>query len=355
MGHRKATVRIDVGSVPMGSGNPIIVQSMTNTDTADVAGTLKQIRRLELAGCELIRVAVPDEAAAGALPEIKEGMTVPLVADIHFDHRLALMALKTGADKVRINPGNIGSRRKVEEVIRAAQDRGVPIRVGVNAGSLEKRLLRKHGGHSTPEALVESVIGHVGLLEELGFRHIVISAKASDVVRTVETYRLLSQRFDYPLHLGISEAGTPRSGTIKSAVGLGILLEEGIGDTIRVSLAADPVEEVRVAYEILKSLGLREHGPIVIACPTCARTQIDVAGIAEQVEEQIADLKCSLKVAVMGCPVNGPGEAREADVGLAGGRGMALLFRKGKVVGKVREEDMVRVLVDEVKKLKSAE
>ncbi len=351
MGHRKPTVRIDVDSVPMGSGNSIVVQSMTNTDTADVAGTLKQIRRLELAGCELIRVAVPDEAAAGVLPAIKKGMTVPLVADIHFDHRLALMALKAGADKVRINPGNIGSRRKVEEVVRAAQDRGVPIRVGVNAGSLEKRLLRASGGHATAEALVESVIGHVGLLEELGFRNIVISAKASDVVRTVETYRLLSQRFDYPLHLGVSEAGTARSGTVKSSVGLGILLEEGIGDTIRVSLAGDPVEEVRVAYEILKSLGLREHGPIVIACPTCGRTQIDVAGIATEVEEQIADLKCSLKVAVMGCGVNGPGEAREADVGLAGGRGEAVLFRKGKVVGKVREEDMVRVLVEEVRRL----
>jgi len=351
MNRRRTTMNIMVGSVPLGDGHPIVVQSMTNTATADVAATLKQIRRLELAGCEMIRVAVPDEAAAGALPQMKKGMSIPLVADIHFDHRLALMALKAGVDKVRINPGNIGSRRKVEEVVQAAEDRGVPIRVGVNAGSLEKRLLREHGGHATPEALAESAADHVAILEEMGFRSIVISAKASDVVRTVATYRLLADRFDYPLHLGVSEAGTVRSGTIKSAVGLGVLLEEGIGDTIRVSLAGNPVEEVRVAYEILKSLGLREHGPIVIACPTCARAQIDVARIAAEVEENIADLKCSVKVAVMGCGVNGPGEAREADVGVAGGRGEAVLFRKGKVVGKVREGEMVRVLVEEVQRL----
>jgi len=351
MDGRKRSRRIDIGSVPLGAGHPIAVQSMTNTDTADIAGTLKQIRRLELVGCELIRVAVPDEAAAEALPEIKKGMTVPLVADIHFDHRLAMMALRAGVDKVRINPGNIGARWKVKEVVQAAEDRQVPIRIGVNAGSLEKRLLRAHDGHATAEALVESAAGHVSILEDLGFRRIVISAKASDVLRTVATCRLLSERFDYPLHLGVSEAGTVRSGTIKSAVGLGILLEEGIGDTIRVSLAGDPVEEVRVGYEILKSLGLREHGPIIIACPTCARAQIDVARIAAEVEEQIADLKGSVKVAVMGCGVNGPGEAREADVGVAGGRGETVLFRKGKVVGKVREGDMVGVLVEEVRRL----
>jgi (E)-4-hydroxy-3-methylbut-2-enyl-diphosphate synthase len=350
MHHRQKTMRIQVGSVPLGDGHPIVVQSMTNTETTDVAGTLKQIRRLELAGCELIRVAVPDKKAAQSLPEIKRGMSVPLVADIHFDYRLALMALDAGVDKVRINPGNIGPRRKVKEIVQAAEDRGVPVRVGVNAGSLEKRLLRKHGGHATPEALAESAAGHVNILEDLGFRRIVISAKASDVNRTVETYRRLSERFDYPLHLGVSEAGTVRSGTIKSAVGLGILLEEGIGDTIRISLAGDPVEEVRVGYEILKSLGLREHGPIVIACPTCARAQIDVARIAAEVEERIADLKGSIKVAVMGCGVNGPGEAREADVGVAGGRGQTVLFRKGKVVGKVKEEEMVEVLVEEVRR-----
>jgi (E)-4-hydroxy-3-methylbut-2-enyl-diphosphate synthase len=351
MDHRKSTIKIDVGSVPLGEGNPIVVQSMTNTDTRDVSATLKQIRRLELAGCEIIRVAVPDEAAAEVLPEIRKGMRVPLVADIHFDHRLALMALKAGVDKLRINPGNIGPRWKVKEVVEAAEDRGVPIRIGVNAGSLEKRLLRQHGGHATPKALVESVDGHVGILQESGFRRIVISAKASDVLRTAAIYRLLSERFDYPLHLGVSEAGTVRSGTIKSSVGLGILLEEGIGDTIRVSLAGDPVEEVRVGFEILKALGLREHGPVVIACPTCARAQIDVARIAAQVEEQIADLKGSIKVAVMGCGVNGPGEAREADVGVAGGKGETVMFRKGRVVGKVREEDMVGVLVEEVRRL----
>jgi (E)-4-hydroxy-3-methylbut-2-enyl-diphosphate synthase len=280
-------------------------------------------------------------------------MTVPLVADIHFDHRLALAALENGADKIRINPGNIGAAWKVKEVVQAAQDRGVTIRVGVNAGSLEKRLLREHGGHATPEALVESAAGHVAILEGLGFERIVISAKASDVLRTIETYRGLSQRFDYPLHLGVSESGTVRSGTIRSAVGIGLLLEEGIGDTIRVSLAGDPVEEVRVAYEILKSLGLRERGPIIIACPTCGRTQIDVARIAEQLEERIQDLPCSLKAAVMGCAVNGPGEAREADVGIAGGKGEAVLFRKGKVVRKVNENDLVKVLVEEVKRLVS--
>jgi (E)-4-hydroxy-3-methylbut-2-enyl-diphosphate synthase len=350
MSHRKKTRKIEVGSVTLGDGNPIAVQSMTNTDTADVAETLKQIRRLELAGCELIRVAVPDEAAAHALPEIKKGMNVPLVADIHFDHRLALMAVEAGVDKIRINPGNIGARWKVKAVVESAKDHGIPIRIGVNAGSLEKRLLREHGGHATPEALVESAAGHVAILEELGFRRIVISAKASDVIRTVVTYRLLSERFDYPLHLGVSEAGTVRSGTIKSAVGLGILLEEGIGDTIRVSLAGDPVEEIRIGYEILKALGLREHGPIVIACPTCARAQIDVARIAAEVEEQIADLKCSVKVAVMGCGVNGPGEAREADVGVAGGKSGAVLFRYGKVVRKVKEGELVEMLVEEVRK-----
>ena len=351
MNQRRTTMKVEIGSVTLGNGHPIAVQSMTNTETADAAGTLRQIRRLELAGCELIRVAVPDEKAAKALPEIRKGMSVPLVADIHFDHRLALMALQAGVEKVRINPGNIGARWKVKEVVQAAGDRAVPIRIGVNAGSLERRVLRAHGGHATAGALEESAAGHAAILEELGFRDIVISAKASDVPRTVETYRKLSERFDYPLHLGVSEAGTIRSGTIKSAVGLGILLEEGIGDTIRVSLAGDPVEEVRVAYEILKSLGLREHGPIVIACPTCARAQIDVARIAAEVEERIADVKGSIRVAVMGCGVNGPGEAREADIGVAGGRGETVLFRRGKVVGKVREEEMVRVLVEEVRNM----
>jgi (E)-4-hydroxy-3-methylbut-2-enyl-diphosphate synthase len=347
---RRKTKQVKVGSLALGGDAPITVQSMTNTDTHDVAATLAQIRRLELAGCELIRVAVPDEQAAKVLPDIKKGMTVPLVADIHFDHKLALLALDAGADKVRINPGNIGASWKLQEIVTRAKEKGVPIRIGVNAGSLEKRLLKKYG-HATPEAILESVAASVAKVENFGFADLVISAKASDVPLTLEAYRLISEKFDYPLHVGISEAGTVRSGTIKSAVGIGILLQEGIGDTIRVSLAGDPVEEVRVGYEILKSLGLREHGPIIIACPTCGRTELDVAGIAQQVEEAIQDLRCSLKVAVMGCAVNGPGEAREADVGIAGGKGEGLLFRRGEVVGKVTERDLVRVLVEEVKKL----
>ncbi|KPL19772.1 MAG: 4-hydroxy-3-methylbut-2-en-1-yl diphosphate synthase [candidate division Zixibacteria bacterium SM23_81] len=347
---RRQTRQVMVGSLPIGGNTPISVQSMTNTDTRDVAATLAQIRRLELAGCELIRVAVPDEGAARALPNIKKEMTVSLVADIHFDHRLALMALDAGADKVRINPGNIGPSWKLKEIVSRAEQKGVPMRIGVNAGSLEKRLLKKYG-HATPQAILESVAASVAKVEGFGLADLVISAKASDVPLTLDAYRLISEKFDYPLHVGISEAGTPHSGTIKSAVGIGILLGEGIGDTIRVSLATDPVEEVRVGYEILKSLGLREHGPIIIACPTCGRTELDVAGIAQQVEEQIQDLRCSLKVAVMGCAVNGPGEAREADVGIAGGKGEGLLFRKGEVVGKVKEKDLVRVLVEEVRRL----
>lgn len=347
---RRKTKQVMVGSLSLGDGAPISVQSMTNTDTRDVPATLAQIRRLELSGCELIRVAVSDEEAARALPAIKGKMSVPLVADIHFNHRLALMALDAGVDKLRINPGNIGARWKVEEVVSRAGEAGVPIRIGVNAGSLEKKLLRKHG-HVTAEALLESVVTSVAQVEGMGLHRLVISAKASDVPRTLQVYRLISERFDYPLHLGVSEAGTARSGTVKSAVGIGLLLEEGIGDTIRVSLAGDPVEEVRVGYEILKALGLREHGPIIIACPTCGRTQIDVARIATEVEEQIAGLPCGLKVAIMGCAVNGPGEAREADVGIAGGRGEGLLFRRGEVVGKVKEKDLVKVLVEEVRRL----
>lgn len=347
---RRKTRQVKVGALAIGGDAPISVQSMTNTDTRDVTATLAQIRRLELAGCELIRVAVPDEQAARALQNIKNGMTAPLVADIHFDHKLALLALDAGADKVRINPGNIGPNWKIQEIVYRAKERGIPIRIGVNAGSLEKRLLRKYG-HATPQAILESMAASVAKVESFGFANLVISAKASDVPLTLEAYRLISEKFDYPLHVGISEAGTVRSGTIKSAVGIGILLQEGIGDTIRVSLAGDPVEEVRVGYEILKSLGMREHGPIIIACPTCGRTELDVARIAQEVEEQIQDLRCSLKVAVMGCAVNGPGEAREADVGIAGGKGEGLLFRRGEVVGKVKENDLVRVLVEEVEKL----
>jgi (E)-4-hydroxy-3-methylbut-2-enyl-diphosphate synthase len=347
---RRKTKQVKVGSLALGGDAPITVQSMTNTDTRDVAATLAQIRRLELAGCELVRVAVPDEGAVRALPAIKKEMKVPLVADIHFDHRLALMALDAGADKVRINPGNIGPSWKLQEIVTRAKEKGIPIRIGVNAGSLEKRLLRKYG-HATAQAILESVAGSVAKVESFGFADLVISAKASDVPLTLEAYRLISEKFNYPLHVGISEAGTVRSGTIKSAVGIGILLQEGVGDTIRVSLAGDPVEEVRVGYEILKSLGLREHGPIIIACPTCGRTELDVARIAGQVEEEIQDLRCSLKVAVMGCAVNGPGEAREADVGVAGGNGKGLLFRMGEVVGKVKENDLVRVLVEEVRRL----
>jgi len=350
MAKKKPTKQISLGGVRIGGGAPVAVQSMTKTDTRDVASTVSQIKKLETAGCEIVRVAVLNIEAARAVKAIKRRTKIPLIADIHFDHRLALEAIACGADGLRINPGNIGSKLKVKEVVSAAMDRNVPIRIGVNAGSLEKDLLAKYR-HPTAKALVESAGRHIKILEDLKFRAIKVSLKASDVMKTVEAYRLFSEKFRYPLHIGISEAGPAFSGTIKSSVGLGILLSEGIGDTIRVSLTADPVEEVKVAYEILKCLHLRQAGPELISCPTCGRCQIDIRGIAVKVEAGLAGIKKPLKVAVMGCVVNGPGEAREADIGIAGGKGMGILFKHGKVVKTLKERELFSTLMREIKNM----
>lgn len=339
-----------MGSLLIGGDAPISVQSMTNTDTCDVSATISQIKRLQSAGCELVRVAVPNIKSASVIGEIKANISIPLVADIHFDYRLALKAIEQGIDKLRINPGNIGDKEKIKMVVESAMKNGVPIRIGVNSGSLEKDLLEKYG-HATPEAMVESAMRHVKILEEFGFYDIVISLKASDPLRTIETYRLISDRVDYPLHLGVTEAGTVFAGSIRSAVGIGVLLSEGIGDTIRVSLTDDPVQEVRAGYEILKSLGLREHGVTIVSCPTCGRTQIDIIKIAKEVEARLSDIEKPIKVAVMGCVVNGPGEAMDADIGIAGGKELGLLFKKGKKVRTIPEEQLVNVLVEEVRKL----
>ncbi|MCL6634935.1 MAG: flavodoxin-dependent (E)-4-hydroxy-3-methylbut-2-enyl-diphosphate synthase, partial [Peptococcaceae bacterium] len=328
------------------------VQSMTNTDTRDIAATVEQIIQLAAEGCEIVRVAVPDREAAAALSAIRRGINIPLVADIHFDHRLALEALKAGVDGLRINPGNIGGRERVAAVVEAARERGVPIRIGVNAGSLEKELLAKYGG-VTAAAMVESAMRHIHILEELNFSDIKVSMKASDIPLMLEAYRLLAEKVDYPFHVGVTEAGTLRSGAVRSAVGIGILLNEGIGDTIRVSLTGHPRHEVRVGYDILKALGLRRRGVELVSCPTCGRTQINLIKIAEEVEEMLQRVDRPLKVAVMGCAVNGPGEAREADVGIAGGKGAGILFRKGEIVRRVPEDRLVEELLKEVEKLLS--
>jgi len=346
---RNRTRKIHVGTVLIGGGSPVSVQSMTKTDTRDAASTTRQIRRLAKAGCEIIRIAIPDMQAALALGKIKHSVAIPLIADIHFDWRLALEAIRQGIDGLRINPGNIGARWKVAEVVAACKDRGIPVRIGVNAGSLSKKLLEKYR-HPAPEALVESATEHIDILEGMNFREIKVSLKASNVPTTVEAYRMFSKKFRYPLHIGISEAGPSFTGIIKSSVGLGILLSEGIGDTMRVSLSADPAEEVRVAYEILKSLGLRKKGANIISCPTCGRCQIDIRGLAAKVESELKDIEDPVTVAVMGCVVNGPGEAREADVGIAGGKGSGILFRKGKVVKAVKEKDLLRELMKEITK-----
>ncbi|MGE4577978.1 MAG: flavodoxin-dependent (E)-4-hydroxy-3-methylbut-2-enyl-diphosphate synthase [Desulfuromonadales bacterium] len=343
---RRKTRRITVGDVAVGDGAPISVQSMCNTDTRDVQATTAQIRRLFEAGCEIVRCAVPDEEAALALRGICADSPLPVIADIHFDYRLALTSLEGGVQGLRINPGNIGEHWKVQEVVRACAERSVPIRIGVNGGSLEKELLERYG-HPTPEAMVESALGHIRLLEDLSFDQIKVSLKASDIRRTVEAYRQLADRVDYPLHIGITEAGTTWSGTIKSAIGLGTLLYDGIGDTLRVSLTGDPVEEVRVGWEILKALELRERGPVFVSCPTCGRCQIDLITVAEEVERRLHDLPKKITVAVMGCVVNGPGEAREADIGIAGGKGQGLLFRHGQVVRKVPQAELADALVAE--------
>jgi len=346
----RTTRQIHVGPVAIGGGAPVSVQSMCNTDTRDSAATLAQIGRLVEAGCEIVRCAVPDAEAATALGAICAASPMPVIADIHFDYRLALAALEGGVAGLRLNPGNIGERWKVEEVVRACAERKVPIRIGVNGGSLEKELLERYG-HATAEAMVESALGHIRILEDLGYREIKVSLKASDIRRTVEAYRLLARQVDYPLHIGITEAGTTWSGTIKSAIGLGTLLYGGIGDTLRVSLTGDPVEEVRVGWEILKSLELRERGPVFVSCPTCGRCQIDLIEVAEEVERRLHDLPKKITIAVMGCVVNGPGEAREADVGIAGGKGQGLLFRKGEVVRKVPAAELADALVTEARRL----
>jgi (E)-4-hydroxy-3-methylbut-2-enyl-diphosphate synthase len=343
----KKTKTIYVGSVPVGGGNPISVQSMTKTDTADIRSTVRQIRSLESAGCEIIRLAVPDMNAAKALGKITKSVNIPVIADIHFDWRLALEAVRQGVNGLRINPGNIGAKWKVEEVVNAARDSKIPIRIGVNAGSLEKDLLRKYG-HPKPEALVESADRHLQILEGLNFTDIKVSLKASDVMKTVDAYRLFSDKYDYPLHIGISEAGPPSVGIIKSSVGLGILLSEGIGDTVRVSLTAPPAEEVRVAYAILSSLGLRKRGVNIISCPTCGRTKINLKQLAAKVEKKVRNMDKPITIAVMGCVVNGPGEAREADFGIAGGKGRGIVFRKGKIVKTVDEEELLDALFEEI-------
>ncbi len=329
-----------MGGVPLGGGAPVSIQSMTNTPTHDVDATLAQIRALAAAGCDIVRVAVPDLEAARAIGTLKAGSPLPLVADIHFDYRLALAAAEQGVDKIRINPGNIGSPRRVEAVAKTCKERRIPIRVGVNGGSLEKELLDKYGG-PTPEAMVESALGHIRLLELYGFENICVSLKASSVPATMGAYRLMAERYDYPLHLGVTEAGTRDIGELKAAAGIGGLLGLGIGDTLRVSLTADPVEEVYAARRILKAVGLRREGPELIACPTCGRTQIDLIPMAERVEELLKGVDKPITVAVMGCVVNGPGEARHADVGIAGGKGEGVLFKHGEIVARVPEEELV--------------
>jgi (E)-4-hydroxy-3-methylbut-2-enyl-diphosphate synthase len=345
---RRKTRQIRVGKVKIGGSAPIAVQSMTNTPTQDVTATVSQIKRLQEAGCEIVRVAVPDQDAAAAVAAIKAQIDIPLIADIHFDHRLAIAAAKSGADGLRLNPGNIGGAQKVKAVVECAKDLDIPIRIGVNSGSLEKDIVKKYNG-VTPAGMVESGLRHVDLLKSLDFHKIKISLKASDVLRTIEAYRLLSLKTDLPLHIGVTEAGALYPGIVKSALGIGMLLAEGIGDTIRVSLTRDPVEEVRVGFEILKALGIRQRGPEIIACPTCGRCNIDLFDIVERVEKALMTTAEPLKIAIMGCVVNGPGEAKEVDIGIAGGDGTGVLFRKGKVVKKFAQDKLVDVLLHEVR------
>ncbi len=344
---RKPTRQVKVKDIYIGGDSRITVQSMTNTDTRDGEATLAQIRQLYSTGCDIVRLAVPDMEAAEALPGIIRGTGVPLVADIHFDHRLALKAIAAGIAKLRINPGNIGSHDRIEAVAKAAAERGIPIRIGVNSGSLEKDIYEKYGG-VTPAGLVESALRHVELLDGVNFHDVVISIKSSDVQTTIASYRLLSQATNHPLHIGVTEAGTPWRGTIKSAIGIGTLLSEGIGDTLRVSLTSDPVEEVKVGREILKNTGHLKEGIEFVSCPTCGRTEIDLIGIANQVEERLKDSKKQLKVAIMGCIVNGPGEARDADIGIAGGKGVGLIFKKGIIIRRCQEHELVEALLDEI-------
>lgn len=345
--HREQTKIVKIGDRVIGGGNPVLIQSMTNTRTEDVEATAAQILRLEQAGCEIIRVTVPTKEAAEALREIKKRIHIPLVADIHFDYKMAIAAIENGADKIRINPGNIGGKEKVAAVIAAARERNIPIRVGVNSGSLEKELVEKYHG-VTAEGIVESAMDKVHMIEELNYDNLVISIKSSDVLMCVRAHEVLARQTNYPLHVGITESGTVNSGNIKSAIGLGIMLNQGIGDTIRVSLTGDPVEEIRSAKLILRTLGLRKGGIEVVSCPTCGRTKIDLIGLAKQVEEMVQDIPLDIKVAVMGCAVNGPGEAREADIGIAGGIGEGLLIKRGEIVKKVPEEALLNTLREEL-------
>ncbi len=336
-----------IGNVKIGGGNPIAVQSMTNTKTEDVSATVDQINRLVQAGCDIVRVAVPTMEAAEAIAGIKRHVSIPVVADIHFDYRLAIAAVEHGADKIRINPGNIGSEERIRAVVDKCTERNIPVRVGVNSGSLEKHLLRKYGG-VTPEALVESALGKVRIIEDMGCKNLVISIKTSDVRNGIRAHEIIAERTDYPLHVGITESGTVMSGSIKSAVGIGCILYQGIGDTIRVSLTGDPVEEVRAAHMILRSLGLKKGGINVVSCPTCGRTQIDLISLATKVEQMVQNFDLDITVAVMGCAVNGPGEAKEADLGIAGGIGEGLLIKKGEIVRKVPEEQVLEALRQEL-------
>ena len=345
--YREHTKTIKIGNQVIGGGHPVLIQSMTNTKTEDVAATVAQILTLEKAGCQIIRCAVPTMEAARALGEIKKQIHIPLVADIHFDYKLAIAAMENGADKIRINPGNIGSRERIQAVVDVAKERQIPIRVGVNSGSLEKELVEKYHG-VTAEGLVESALDKVKIIEDMGYDQLVISIKSSDVLMCAKAHELIAQKTDYPLHVGITEAGTLFSGNIKSAVGLGIILYKGIGDTIRVSLTGDPSEEVKSAKRILKTLGLRNGGIEVVSCPTCGRTQIDLIGLANKVEDMVQDIPLDIKVAVMGCVVNGPGEAKEADIGIAGGKGVGLLIKKGEIIKKVPEDQLLETLRDEL-------
>lgn len=347
---RKKTKVIRIGDIYIGGENPIAIQSMTNTDTRDVNSTIEQIKQLEDIGCEIVRVAVPDMEAAESLKQIKKNIKIPIVADIHFDYRLAIEALNSGVDKLRINPGNIGDESRIKQIVDLAKHKDVPIRIGVNSGSLEKEFLEKYNG-VTAEGIVESALKHVSILEKFGFYNIVVSIKSSNVSFSIEAHRILSEKIEYPIHVGITEAGTLYSGTVKSAVGIGAILSLGIGDTIRVSLTGSPLEEIKCAKEILKSLKLRKFGIEFISCPTCGRTEIDLISIANEVETKCAGIDKNIKVAVMGCAVNGPGEAKEADIGIAGGNGTGIIFKKGKIIKKVEESQLVNCLLEEIEKI----
>ena len=348
--NKRKTCKIRIGNVFIGCNTPILVQSMTNTDTRNIPATVRQIKKLIQAGCEIIRVAVPDMQAAKSLGKIKQQISIPLVADIHFSSDLALEAIRQGVDKLRINPGNIGSIEKIKKVVSAAKEKGIPIRIGVNAGSLEKDILKKYKNQATAKAMVESAMRHIKILEKNNFYDILVSLKASDIQRTIEAYELLSKKVDYPLHIGITEAGSDFRGTILSSIGLGHLLINGIGDTLRVSLTADPVKEVKVAWEILKSLGLRKRGITVTSCPTCGRTEIDLIKLVKKVEKAVIHFDKDLHIAVMGCVVNGPGEAREADLAIIGGQGVGLITKKGRILRKVKEKNLLKELIKEIEK-----